>query len=236
MLLVSIMLIVQSNLVLPYVEASATVPSVPEFTLKYVTQSYDVPPTYGIDPYTGKQVITHEGYHIDNTTLQVMIKNQPFTSYKDESGNYTSLYYNFKFKGHYEEQWKNYPSDPLNGYISASQSDYTVVSLPNWQLGNVPAGGQVDVQVQALIGYDNPVNGYAGGWKTVFHYFTGEASDWSNTQTVTVSDSPTPSPSPIPSQEPQQTEPFPTTLVIGSVIAVIIVSTGLLVYFTKRKR
>jgi parallel beta-helix repeat protein len=42
------------------------------------------------------------------------------------------------------------------------------------------------------------------------------------------------SPNPSPSPEPQL-EPFPTTLVIGSVIAVTVICLGLLVYFKKRK-
>lgn len=40
-----------------FVCASTAKPSAPEFTLKYVDNSYDVPPiaTSTIDPYTGKQ-------------------------------------------------------------------------------------------------------------------------------------------------------------------------------------
>ncbi len=30
-------------------------PSIPEFTLKYIDYSYDVPPTYKIDEYTGER-------------------------------------------------------------------------------------------------------------------------------------------------------------------------------------
>jgi hypothetical protein len=42
----------------PTKEASILKPSVPEFAVKYVGYSYDVPPTYGIDQYTGEPVIT----------------------------------------------------------------------------------------------------------------------------------------------------------------------------------
>ena len=50
--------------------------------------------------------------------------------------------------------------------------------------------------------------------------------------------SPTPSPSPEPTQtqEPQQTETFPTTLVIASIASVAVIGVGLLVYFKKHKR
>jgi N-acetylneuraminic acid mutarotase len=45
-----------------------------------------------------------------------------------------------------------------------------------------------------------------------------------------------PSPSPKPSQESTTPEPFPTTLVIASIITVAVIGVGLLVYFKKRKR
>ena len=48
-------------------------------------------------------------------------------------------------------------------------------------------------------------------------------------------DLPTPSPSPSPSQEPEQTNPFPTELVIASIATVILVCVGLLIYFKNRK-
>ena len=56
-----------------------TNPSAPDFTVQYVDHSYDIPPTYGIDPYTGQTVMTFPGSHVDNRTIDVTIKNQPFT-------------------------------------------------------------------------------------------------------------------------------------------------------------
>jgi hypothetical protein len=53
-------------------------PSVPEFTVKIVAYPYDVPTTHSIDPFTGQDV-THEGYHVNNQSIEVRIKNQPFT-------------------------------------------------------------------------------------------------------------------------------------------------------------
>jgi hypothetical protein len=64
--------------------AGASKPSVPEFTLKFIDTSYDVPSTTTTttDPYTGKQTVTtHDGYHVQNGTIDVKIKNQPFTPY-----------------------------------------------------------------------------------------------------------------------------------------------------------
>jgi hypothetical protein len=62
--LVLILILTASSLiVVKTAPASASIPkpSVPEFTLKFVDYSYDVPPTYGIDPYTGKVVMTNTG-------------------------------------------------------------------------------------------------------------------------------------------------------------------------------
>lgn len=61
----------------PTEPASIPTPSVPEFTLKYVDNSYDVPSstTTTTDPYTGEQTITTEpGYHVANETIEVTIK------------------------------------------------------------------------------------------------------------------------------------------------------------------
>jgi len=41
-------------------------PSVPTFTLSIVSHSYDVAPITTTDQYTGKTVVTHEGYQVDN--------------------------------------------------------------------------------------------------------------------------------------------------------------------------
>jgi hypothetical protein len=228
--------------------ASITKPSVPEFTLKYVVDAFDVAPTYKTDPYTGKSVIDQEGFHVQNNTLQITIKNQPFTSQADSSGNYTTLYYAVAFKGHYEDRWQYNPYNALEkgsssdgpmssmrggSYIDASHSDYTVISLSNWQSGNIPDGGQIDIRVQALIGHDNMVDwgrSFIGGGDWVTYYFEGEASDWSNTQTITISNgevtinqsSVSPSPSPLqptptdsptaePTQNPTQTPIQPNT-------------------------
>lgn len=177
-------------------------PSTPEFSLKYIDLSYDVPPTYGVDQFTGKTVITQQGYHVDNQSIAFKIKNQPFTSHNDSSGNNISLYYNFKFKGHFGTEWSHYPfNDNGQGtrrYFStffvliyqspklpASNSEYTniVLGLPFlFGVANPSVGSQVDFQVQALIGHID----YAGDG---FYSFTGQSSDWSNTQTITISSS-----------------------------------------------
>ena len=67
-------------------------PVVPEFTLKFVEESYEVPTTYSIDPFTGKNK-THEGHTVTKRSIETSIKNNLGVSY-----------YNFRFKGHYEDK------------------------------------------------------------------------------------------------------------------------------------
>ena len=245
---------------------SITKPSVPEFTLKYVDNSYDVPPTYEIDQYTGENVTAKYGYHVENRSIEFTFKNQPFAPYTDSSGNNIQLYYNFRFRGNYGEAWTYYPEDSKGRSVihygggiqvddtqlypplyPASNSDYTVVSLRLGLLGppvgsqEIPDGVEVDFQAQALIGYFNR-NDYG------YYIFTGESSDWSNTQTLTIGEGQTSTPSPsttpppssspaptsTPYQEPQQTE---QDITIGVAITTIVIGAGLslLIYLIKRK-
>lgn len=177
---------------------SITKPSIPEFTLKFVDLSYDVPPTYTIDPYTGENVIASEGRHVENLTMQATIKNQLFTPYEYANGNYTRVYYNFRYKGHYEDEWHYYPYDFDDDYCAshsaiskASKSYYTIILLDlgdyglSRELWDVPTGGQVDFQVAALDGYETMIvvpTPWGPGYK---YEFTGEISGWSETVTIT---------------------------------------------------
>ena len=188
-------------------------PSVPEFSLKVVAYPYDVAPTTTIDPYTGKAITTNDGYHEENRSIEITIKNQPFTSSLDKSGNYSNLYYNIRFKGSYEDLWKYYPVDLSNSNyssasvpINASKSMYTIINLglSTYQLNNVPVGSKIDVQVEALIGYVKQVNFFFMGSDGHYYTFSDfEESGWSTTQTLTIGESsntinPTSSPEPTP--------------------------------------
>ncbi|MCL5876513.1 MAG: hypothetical protein M1540_01715, partial [Candidatus Bathyarchaeota archaeon] len=88
-----ILVLATSSLIMVGSSSEQTIPkpSIPEFTLKYVDLSYDVPVTTSIDQYTGKTV-TIQGYHVENRTIQLTIKNQPFTSYI-ENGQNISFYF-----------------------------------------------------------------------------------------------------------------------------------------------
>lgn len=183
--LLLIALLVFSSLVMA-VSVSAQLlpkPSVPEFTLKFVAHPYDVPPTYEIDPYTGKNVTITEGYHVSNKTIEVVIRNQQSNPY--------SLYYNVSMKGHYENDWTYIPNGDQS--YPASNSDYTVITISEYY--SRPSGVeevtdpiQIDFRVKALIGYYTRIyDDYVFPLGQLYHdVFTGETSSWSNTQTLTL--------------------------------------------------
>lgn len=196
---------------------SIPTPSVPEFTVKFVNASYEVPTSYSTDPYTGQNV-THSSYFVENSSIELTITNQPFVSLLIISTVQPwniSLFYNVRMKGHYSENWTTLYS-PDYWYPTQSNSDYTVMTflvvLSQYSqsgfdiesyyaqassyhptLTGIPANAKIDFQVEAMIGYlsriYDPYN--FNPWT-----FTGQTSDWSNTQTITISASPNPTPTP----------------------------------------
>jgi len=194
-----------------YTVDSISKPSVPEFTVKLADHSYDVPPhdvppTYGIDQYTGKNVTIQEGYHVENKSIEITIKNQPFTPYNltkytvyyrdrdnfsriqssytyDESKT-VNFYYNIEVKGHFGEDWKSVESSSFTyeGRQSNVQygSEYTIITV---KADGYPADAVLDFRVQARIGYYYP---YGPGVQVIGYDFYGQESAWSNTQTITI--------------------------------------------------
>jgi hypothetical protein len=259
-LLLIVILTVSSLMIIGAVPVLASIPkpSVPEFTLKYVDHSYDVATTYSIDPYTGENV-THAGYHVENKTIEVTIKNQLSTPYVEVGGERAWLFYDVRFKGHFED-WGFYNATSFGDYqhyILMADSEYTVISYflqenaddySGYVIGEVPSGGQIDFQVQAIAGYVTTIH---GGFVPPFGYtgydvFTGEKSGWSSTQTITISESQTPTSSPVTTSPPDQTpEPTPKAIetiqfetILSAIIAVTMIGAGLgllIYYFIKRK-
>jgi hypothetical protein len=131
-------LLVMSNLVM--VEA-VFAQSVPDFSLKFEAQPYDVPTTYDIDPYTGKNITIEEGYHVRNETIIFTIKKQP----------YSNLFFSIRYKGHFGEVWTDlysYYDYSSGSLVPQSDSAYTVISVPaNYPFVN---GAEIDFQVQAV--------------------------------------------------------------------------------------
>ena len=167
-----------------------------------------------------------------NESLVFIIKSQSFTPYNDTDGNYVSLTFNIRVKGHFEPEWTNL------GHFDASDFEYTVKAYGLGDnaylaiLGSVPNGGKLDVQVDARVGY------YTANMAECKEYFTGETSGWSETYTLTVGESQTPTPSPVSSPTSgsglaQIGQVEMVFLVI--VTAVLIVGIVFLVYLVKKK-
>jgi hypothetical protein len=247
-------------------------PSVPEFTLKYVDSSFDVPPktTFSTDPYTGKVTSTTiPGYNVQNKSVEIIIKNQPFTSYLNQNGKLVYLFYDIESKGHFEN-WNPFFSDASYwlkqnlsesyppGFIAVSDSQYTVITH---KLENISDGGQVDFRVQAIIGYSTRINttfsgmpiGLEPGESYHYYTFTGQISDWSNTQTITIptgsvtTSTPNPTlssnPTAAPSSTPTRTNPtgnslsvpLNTLIAVAAFFLAIIVALSLLLLKKRSK-
>ena len=206
-------------------------PSIPEFTVKLVADPYDVPPTNSttIDPYTGEEnVITKPGYRVENKSVEITIRNQPFTEYNLDN-NHVNFFYSINYKGHYAEDWEIYSYDSfIGGAFLQSDSESTVISVK----GDLTAG-LIDFRVRALIGYFiMPLE--------VFE-FNGEISGWSETQTLTIptpTEPPTNSPTPNPTDTSPPTSPAFTEMevILGVtiIIAVLFGVLGFLVYLVRR--
>jgi len=202
--------------VTPTTVQAVSKPSVPEFSLQFVDNSYDVPPTFQKDPFTGKTVMTKEGYHVGNRTVEVRIKNPAVTFYTDSQGNYVFLCYDIRWKGHFDDYWYEYSNSRDYTYRDVDceyNSDgswranlpYTTVTYVIGtnrdsgkfvlgyeglsSLGDVSDGGQIDFQVQAFIGYYTRVEGSPDVFThkpTEQLIFSGESSGWSKAKTVTI--------------------------------------------------
>ena len=149
--------------------------SIPEFTVELGDHSYVVPSYTSPDPYTGDP-ITHPSYTVENITIDITIKNQPFTP----PDSLTNLYYNIRVKGNFEQSWTELyeisNNTPQNTLRIQSTSKNTVISVPQ----DYPSGGLVDFQVEAVIATAHPLP------NTNFGYWTWETSGWSNTQTIEI--------------------------------------------------
>ncbi|MCW4046781.1 MAG: hypothetical protein NWE99_04365 [Candidatus Bathyarchaeota archaeon] len=251
-LLLIAMLAASSLIMIEYAfSQSIPKPSVPEFTVKYIDSSYYVPPTTPtttIDPYTG-QTITQGGgggYVEGAKKIEIRIKNQPVTN------NSLQYFFNVRVKGHFSQDWtvidqwdKEAGSTDLyvfNPYPEQNySSQYTILTYHE----GIPSKGQMDFQVRALIGHVDRVGDPNHSALYNMYYanavFTGESSDWSDTQTISIGESQMPTsppatPTPTSSQEPLLT-PEQLQIMVGVIIAVAVLGAGLglLIYLAKRK-
>ena len=206
----------------PDINAPVPTPSVPEFTLKYVDHSYDVPPgtISHTDPYTGEVTTeTRLGYRVENFTIDLTIENQAFPASID--GFSLGMRYFIETKGHFEKDWHRQAN-----IDTQSSSRYTIVSYS----AKSYAGGTVDFRVKAWLGFYYPGDGMVPAW-----YLWPRSSDWSNMQTITIPENQTSTPtaSPTSFSGVGLTEQG----IIGIGISLVVIGAGLcvLIYLIKRK-
>ena len=199
---------------------STSKPSVPEFTVKYVDNSYYVPPTTTTDPYTGETVTQGGFYGKGKPEIEITIKNQPFTG----------LHYQVRTKGHFSQDWSiveywiKEAYNPPDPYPEQDYTaEYTILKFGSLVSQNIPSRGQIDIQVQALIGHDtirgDPAHSALYNMYYPIYDFSGESSGWSDTQTLTIGHG------------------LQQLILLGAAIATVVIGACLvLVYFIKRKQ
>jgi hypothetical protein len=212
-------------LVKPANAQTIPMPSIPEFTLRFVDASYTAST---VNSYNGQT----ETQQIRNNSVEVIIKNQPFNYANNSYG----IYFNVRVKPHFENaSWWVEVYQPRNGtslppdvngtyayawYLannSPKQSgEQTSVpfALANvakgYDLGfyygsqefsslllNIPTNGQLDFQVQALVGHNSerweqlthdPYHRYNDTFGFVPSIAYDLTSGWSNIQTINLDD------------------------------------------------
>jgi hypothetical protein len=200
-----VLTLVVSSLIMVESASAQTIPkpSVPVFTIETVSFPYDVPPTTttAIDPYTGKETVTTQpGYHVENKTTEIRIKNQSFNG---------PVFYNIRLKGHFSQDWGyyRYHNGSSDGNLMQDNNvAYTLVPIDAY----LPSEGQVDFQIEALTGYEHGISEPFGTPRVI----TGETSGWSNIQTLTIPDgtitiSASPNPTPTSTENPTPTPTIP---------------------------
>jgi hypothetical protein len=204
-----IFLLIASNLLM--IESASAKPAVPEFSIKVIDNSYYMPattPVYRADPYTGERILIeegHEGYPVQNGTIDLTIHTQRFTSYYNSADHLIRLYFRIAYKGHFETSWNYYL--PYSGYygndsqylqasadgtsrvqfgfghFSFVTGEYRSIAIPP-SFGEIKDGGQIDFKVEAFIGYSNKSE-YVTAWGLKsYDAYIGESSGWSPTQTI----------------------------------------------------
>ena len=172
-------------------------PSIPQISgIKLVDSSYEVLSSSAttVDQYTGKETTTTtSGYRVEQRSIEVTIKNQPFKPYTSSySGEEINLYYLVQVKGHFGEDWKSFGKTVCT--VQSNSGNTVVTSVSTYT-----ADSQLDFRVQAAIGFlPTFTDGMLGYWGAVgiFDIVAEIRSDWSSVRAFTVPNVPSGSVSP----------------------------------------
>jgi hypothetical protein len=195
-----LMLVASSPIIVKTASAQITKLPVPEFTVRYIDESFIASTSPSIDPYTGES-LPPTTYNVDNRYIQVSIKNNLPTI---SEGSPSQYYYNVRSKGQFTEDWTE-AKTAAYGYYRPSTSAYTLINYTSFSK-DLAVGTKIDFQVTLMYGGigKNLSQGPLGQ-----EYFVGETSGWSSTKTVTIGDTSAPTETtqatPTATAEPTQT-------------------------------
>jgi hypothetical protein len=147
--------------------APVTVPANPSPAPEIVSVTinsahYWRPPTYTTNPYTGETKEIEPGHYVPNGTVEIIIKNRPFTPYTDKAGNTINVYYTIFAIGLKVTSWDYMLNlGPIPWYsVYQSDGDYTVITATYFAgLAQKPhltpsyEGTIISFRVQAVAGY-----------------------------------------------------------------------------------
>jgi heme/copper-type cytochrome/quinol oxidase subunit 2 len=135
-------------------------------SVKVNSDHYWWPPSYTTNPYTGETIETFPGKYVPRGTIEITIKNRPFTPYIDKDGNAINIYYTIFTRGGmagdslYEGFWDPVLKDFTPYAVYQSNTDYTTIiytysngggTLPH--IGIMYEGIQICFRVQTVTGY-----------------------------------------------------------------------------------
>ena len=179
-------------------------------------------------------MVDQQGYRVNNSTIQIIIKNQPFIdSYK---GTNYYLHYNIRYKGHFSKQWTtsytvaNYTMQNINPknwvtpppqLIADKNSDYTITA---YNTADYPANSTLDFQVMAYTMHDGQIRVFYDQYDfkgfMIQGYVLDDQSDWSPTQTINLADGSVSATSTTPTSS-STTSPSTSTVPELSLIAIL---------------
>jgi len=191
-------------------QIGVTSPAIPGFGVTLQIAPDYIPPTYGVDPSTGKAVMTKAGYLEQYVWVDVNIGGQPFVRYTNSAGQPIYLSYNVRWEYNNDSSWQTIPQGIHFADAGDPQSIGCLITLGFYGISSDgaadltlldPNATQIDFQVEALIGY-----------YSLNDVFIGQTSGWSNTQTLEVSIPSDAAPSSTPTPPSTPTTSFvPTT-------------------------
>jgi len=196
----------------------------PEFTVTLEAHPYFESPKYRLDTFTGEWETIHNGYHVENRSIVVRIKNTPFTPYYTKiNGSLVELYYTVRARGHFGGSW-TYLKQIFVSDSEYSTKYYTIGEDADKNiLRNLSVGDIVDIQVKESLGIYR-TGSFISQWGDASTRYP--SSDYSEKQTLTFTALPTPAPT---------AEPFPIILAVASIAIIAIIGISILVYFKKIK-